>query len=108
MSHQAKKTFDAATARKLIGDYADKLNFYIKENQNLKNQIEDMKTTLEINKELLFKYISCNNQQNEQINFMSEFKNENLRLLQNNETLHKEKSLLENKVIIKKYELICN
>jgi hypothetical protein len=93
-----KKVFDATTARKLITDYADKLNIYMKENQNLKNQIEDIKMTLKINKDLLFKYISTNVQQSEQLNFLNEYKNDNLKLSEKNEKLHLEKIHLEKKV----------
>jgi ABC-type multidrug transport system permease subunit len=94
-----KKSFDVTTARKLIGDYAEKLNLYMKENQNLKNQIEDLKMTLKINKDLLFKYISTNVQQTEQINFLNDYKNDNMKLSDKNEKLHMDKNNLEKKVI---------
>ena len=97
-----KKSFDVTTARKLIGDYAEKLNLYMKENQNLKNQIEDLKMTLKINKDLLFKYISTNVQQTEQINFLNEYKNDNMKLSDKNEKLHMDKNNLEKKVKILK------
>lgn len=93
-----KKIFDATTAMKIISDYADKINNYMKENQNLKSQLEDLKITLNINKELLFKYISTNVQQTEQITLLNDYKNDNLRLLQKNEQLHNDKTFLEKKV----------
>ena len=97
----------------------------MKENQNLKNQVEDLKTTLLINKDLLFKYIS---QQNKNIgvsynasqnnladnktvntssvstapttNFFVEIQEENSRLSEKISKLFNEKTIIEKKVNI--------
>jgi hypothetical protein len=100
----------------------------MKENQNLKNQVEDLKTTLSINKDLLFKYIS---QQNKNIgvshnvhnasknnladnktvntssvstapttNFFVEIQEENSRLSEKISKLFNEKTIIEKKVNI--------
>jgi hypothetical protein len=93
-----KKSFDSLTAKKLISEYADKVNYYMKENQNLKNMIEDMKMSLDINKDLLFKYISTNAKQNEEISVLNEYKNDNLRLLEKIEKLHNERTFIDRKI----------
>ena len=50
--------FDIQTAKKLLSTYAEKVNLYMKENQNLRNKLQDIKTSLEINKEILFKNLN--------------------------------------------------
>ncbi len=104
-----KKKFDSKTAMKIISEYsikfyhnsyAEKLNNYIKENQNLKNQLEDTKTTLMINKELLYKYISQQTKNQEKTNLFNELQNENRRLSDMTNTMYKEKITLEKKVTI--------
>ena len=52
------KKFDIETAKKLLSIYAENANYYLRENKNLKNQLKDIQTSLEINKELLFKEIN--------------------------------------------------
>jgi hypothetical protein len=101
-----KKSFDVETAKRLIANYADKVNYYMKENSNLKNIIEDMKMSLNINKDLLFKYISTNAKQTEEINLLNLYKNDNLRLLEKNEKLHNEKIFSDKKVLILKLLII--
>jgi hypothetical protein len=97
----------------------------MKENQNLKNQVEDLKTTLSINKDLLFKYISQQNKSlgasqnlsqnnladNKTINtssvstapttnFFVEIQEENSRLSDKISKLFNEKTIIEKKVNI--------
>jgi hypothetical protein len=55
--------FDITTAKKLLSSYAEKVNYYMKENKLLRNELKDVKTTLDINKEILYKNI--NEQKNE-------------------------------------------
>ena len=50
--------FDIQTTKKLLSSYAEKVNLYMKENQNLRNELQDIKTSLEINKEILFKNLN--------------------------------------------------
>jgi hypothetical protein len=89
------KKFDPATAKKIINEYADKLNYYIKENTNLQSQLEDTKISLNLNKELMFKTIS-NSYKAETI--FNDLKEENLRLTNLIERLHEEKANLDKKV----------
>ena len=48
-----QKKFDVSTAKKLLSLYAEKVNFYMKENKALQMELNDTKTSLEINKEIL-------------------------------------------------------
>ena len=81
----------------------------MKENQNLKNQLEDTKTTLAINKELLFNYISNqsgqykinSNKENVSNNIVKELYEENNRVTEKLNLLFNEKIVLEKKVILK-------
>jgi hypothetical protein len=89
------KKFDQTTARKIINEYADKINYYIKENTNLQNQLEDTKISLNLNKELLFKTISGTFKVD---TIFEDLKEENLRLTQLIQRLHEEKGALDKKV----------
>ena len=40
--------FDIITAKKLLSSYAEKVNYYMKENKLLRNELKDVKTTLDI------------------------------------------------------------
>jgi hypothetical protein len=71
---------------------------YMKENTNLKNQLDDTKTTLSINKELLFKYIAQQSKTQEKGSLVSELQEENKRLAERTEVLFNEKVTLEKKV----------
>jgi hypothetical protein len=108
-----KKKFDSKTAMKIISEYeykirtnfsllslsyAEKINNYIKENQNLKSQLDDTKTTLMINKELLYKYIAQQTKNQEKMDLINELQNENKRLSELTNDFYKEKTTLEKKV----------
>jgi hypothetical protein len=74
------------------------VNHYLKENESLKNQLEDIKTTLKINKDLLFNYIlSTNDDKNETV-MLNDLKTENNSLLEKIDSLLAEKRALEKKV----------
>lgn len=73
----------------------------MKENNNLKNQLEDNKTTLQINKELLFKYISQSSKNQEKNNIVSELQTENERMNDKINKIFNEKNQLEKKVNVK-------
>lgn len=75
----SQKKFDVATAKKLIASYAEKVVFYMKDNQMLKSQIEDLKTTLAINKKMLYSNITRNPSIHAN-KILGELKNENNRL----------------------------
>jgi hypothetical protein len=65
----------------------------------LKNQLEDTKTTLMINKDLLYKYISQQNKNQERMELYNDLVNENKRLTDMTNNLFKEKIGLEKKVL---------
>jgi hypothetical protein len=101
-----KKKFDATAAKKIINQlihilinrYAEQINIYMKENTCLKTQVEDLKTTLSINKEIMYKHIGSNSK--ESVNkLFDDIRNENNRLTELVNNLHKEKAVLEKKVI---------
>jgi hypothetical protein len=87
----------------LIIRYSNKVNFYLKENEALKNQLDDIKTTLKINKELLFNYILSTNDSNNEENTLNELKNENNSLLEKIDAYLAEKRSLEKKVFLLYY-----
>ena len=91
------KKFDIETCKKLLSSYAEKVNLYMKENENLKTELKDIKTSLEINKEILFKQLNVNILE-ENKNYLKILKEENERLTKNNSILYKEKNELERKL----------
>ena len=91
--------FDIQTAKKLLSSYAEKVNLYMKENQNLRNELQDIKTSLEINKEILFKNLNVQIK-DEKKNYLKILKEENERLSNNNSKLYEEKTNLEKKLYI--------
>ncbi len=99
-----QKKFDIQTAKKLLSSYAEKVNYYMKENQLLRNELNDAKTTLGINKELLYKNL------NEQINeknqiILNKLKEENDRLSKKLDELYQDKFILEKKLFNTQKEL---
>jgi hypothetical protein len=93
------KSNDISTYKKIISEYADKINFYMKENKQLRNEIEDVKMTLKINKDLLFTYITSNSAKSEEIKIFNNYLNENKKYLESNEKLIDEKRQLELKIL---------
>ena len=65
----------------------------------MKNQLEDIKTTLKINKELLFNYIISTNDDKNESKMLNDLKNENNTLLEKIDELLSEKRNLEKKVL---------
>ena len=99
-----QKKFDITTAKKIISSYAEKVNFYMKENKLLKSELEDAKTTLEINKEILYK--NLNEQINEQSQIiLNKLKDENDRLTKKLNELYQDKIILEKKLYNTQQEL---
>ena len=92
-----QKKFDITTAKKIISSYAEKVNFYMKENKLLKSELEDAKTTLEINKEILYKKLHSDIKDKNQI-ILKKLKEENDRLTKRTEELYKDKINLEKKL----------
>ena len=99
-----QKKFDIQTAKKLLSSYAEKITYYMKENQLLKNELNDAKTTLEINKEILYK--NLNEQINEQSQIiLNKLKDENDRLTKKLNELYQDKIILEKKLYNTQQEL---
>ena len=90
------KKFDIETAKKLLSIYAENVNYYLRENQFLKSQLEDNQTSLELNKELLFKEL---NKKFGESNVIECLKNENERISKTTQKLFKEKFELEKKYL---------
>ena len=89
------KKFDIETAKKLLTIYAENVNYYLRENQFLKTQLEDNQTSLELNKELLFKEL---NRKFGESNVIECLKNENERISKIIQKLYKEKFELEKNI----------
>lgn len=96
-----KKIFDSSTAKKIISEYADKINFYMKQNEVLKAQLDDMTTTLNINKNILYAQLLDNPQSKDYISVLTQLKAENDRVSQKNQELNIEKEKIESKVMKK-------
>jgi len=94
------KKSEISTAKKIINEYADKINFYMKQNEVLKSQLEDMTTTLNINKNILYNQLLDNPKSKDYASVLNELKFENERVFQKNMELNKEKENLESKVKI--------
>lgn len=98
-----KKKFDSVTAKKIINEYAEKLNYYMRDNTNLKLELEDVKTTLKLNKELFYSYISQNKTDKDYL--YDEIQEENKRLTKKIDDMFADRAMLEKKVIIVLYQL---
>ena len=90
----SNKKFDSKTTKKLISTYKNTISHYTAENEMLTSQLQDLKTTLSLNQNLLYDFITKSiGEDNEIINLINESKN----LWQENEQLIKEKNDLEMK-----------
>ena len=86
--------YDQKTKKKLISQYQTIISSYTSENNQLLSQIEDLKTTLNINQNLLYHYISAKLGENENIkNIINKSKN----LWKQNEILINNKNNIEMK-----------
>ena len=95
-----KKEYDMITARKIINEYADKVNLYMKENSLLQRENDDLRITLKLNKDLMFKYVSQNLVHEEQLSLLKELKSEGELQGKKVDLLNVEKIQLEKKVTI--------
>jgi len=86
------------TAKKIINDYADKINFYMKQNELLKSQLEDMSITVLNNKNILLNFMLENTNDKKEIQLFEEIRKENERISQKNLEKNKEIEYLEVKV----------
>ena len=92
-----QKKFDISTAKKLLSLYAEKVNYYMKENKILQMELNDTKTSLEINKEILYKQLNKGVKEKEK-KVLIKLKEENDRLNKKNSELYKNKIELEKKL----------
>ena len=99
-----QKKFDIQTAKKLLSSYAEKVNYYMKENQLLRNELNDAKTTLGINKEILYKNLHEQINEKNQI-ILNKLKEENDRLSKKLDQLYQDKFILEKKLFNTQKEL---
>ena len=91
MSHQK---FDSKTTKKLLTNYQNTITKYTTENEQLTRQLEDLKTTLTLNQNLLYDFIKSSVGEDEKINNLI---NESKSLWKENESLIKQKNELEMK-----------
>ena len=91
MSHQK---FDSKTTKKLLTNYQNTISKYATEYEQLTRQLEDLKTTLTLNQNLLYDFIKSSVGEDESINALI---NESKKLWSENESLIKQKNDLEMK-----------
>ena len=91
MSHQK---FDSKTTKKLLNNYQNTISKYATENEQLTRQLEDLKTTLTLNQNLLYDFIKSSIGEDEKINNLI---NESKSLWNENVSLIKQKNDLEMK-----------
>ena len=76
-----KKPFDSQTAKKIINEYAERINLLSRENKVLRKQLEDANISLKINKEILYSHIKSKKNVSEECDsIISDLKKENERL----------------------------
>ena len=87
---------------KIISEYAEKIILYMKENKSLKSQLNDLKITLSINKEMLntqIKNLSINSEsKNHMAQILTSLQNENIQITNRNMKLYNENLNLEKKL----------
>ena len=81
MSHQK---FDSKTTKKLLTNYQNTISKYASENEQLTRQLEDLKTTLTLNQNLLYDFIKSSVGEDESITSLI---NESKQLWAENESL---------------------
>ena len=91
MSHQK---FDFKTTKKLLNNCQNTISKYATENEQLTRQLEDLKTTLTLNQNLLYDFIKSSIGEDEKINNLI---NESKSLWNENVSLIKQKNDLEMK-----------
>ena len=97
-----KSKLQISVSQKIISEYAEKIIMYMKENKSLKAQLEDLRITLKINKEMLNKQIkslASNTKVNIQYSqIISSLENENVQISNRNIRLYNENLNLEKKL----------
>ena len=98
-----KRKFDVKTAKKLLSTYAEKITFYMQENELLKSHLRDLETTLQINKDILSTYIQNTSTPSSSIIPLLQSEISHLTLCNN--SLYKDKLSLEKKLYTTQQEL---
>ena len=95
-----KKKSKESSIHKLLGEYAEKIVIYMKENKSLKRQLEDLKTTLSINKEMLNNQIKnlTNNKNHQMKELIKSLQDENIQISNRNMKLYEDNLNLEKKL----------
>lgn len=86
--------FDSKVTKKLLANYQNTITKYTTENEQLSRQLEDLKTTLALNQNLLYDFIKSSVGEDEKINNLIK---ESKSLWSENESLIKQKNDLEMK-----------
>jgi hypothetical protein len=101
-----KKKFERNFAIKIINQYADNYKLLEKENLNLKNEIMDIKSNLNINKEIIESFFKKDESEKSYLLYLNQLKTEMKALEEQKEKLTKEKNSLHDELI--KNENIIN
>ena len=95
-----KKKLDRNFVVKVINQYADNYKLLEDENINLKNEIEDMKSNLNINKGIIESFFkNGENNQDSYLSYLNQLKTEIKSIEEKNEKLIKEKKELHERII---------
>ena len=109
MSHSyLKNTSDVGkkTALKLLNKYADSFNSIKEENKQLKIQIEDLNSNLQINKSIIESFFSNLNSKEKESSIITKIKQENANLYRQNEELRKKIEELNSKISINQHNYL--
>ncbi len=101
MRNKNQKT-QISVSQKIISEYAEKIILYMKENKSLKTQLEDLRITLTINKDMLnnqIKSLASNTKINVQLaQIISSLQEENIQISNRNVKLYNDNLQLETKL----------
>lgn len=86
------------TALKLINKYADSYNNIIQENKSLKTEINDLRSNLRLNKEIIEGFFTQMKHKDKATFCISKYKEENQKLYLQNEQLNKDINALHSKI----------
>ena len=109
MSHSyIKNTSEVGkkTALKLLNKYADSFNQIKEENKQLKIQIEDLNSNLKINKSIIEGFFSKLNSKEKESSIISQIRQENMNLYNQNEQLRKKIEELNTKININQHNYL--
>ena len=94
------------TALKLINKYAESFNNIKEENRQLKIQIEDLNSNLKINKTIIEGFFTKLNSKERESSIITQIRQENLNLYNQNEQLRKKIEELNSKININQHNYL--